>query len=202
MKRLFVIIVVIPEVRVWRGRVIMVQSNWAEQLKTIIDTYPLFIPCAIIVALIGYITTIIQTIDKSKTFYNVHIGWKRVEEKTINSLAPAIHITKFQEILGAPLFCRKSNSRYTEYVYKRRAYWVQAITDTEGSVVLYAVTSCSERFRPRIKNNPVGVPIRLRTTTFKAAAGEYEPKLRYSLSAATSNSYLIEEFDYRTEKMS
>jgi hypothetical protein len=171
----------------------MVQTNWAEHLKTLIDTYPLVILVTIVVAFIGHTTTIIQAIGKSKTFYNSHLGWKRMEEKVINSLAPAMHIAKFHEVLGAPLFCRKSDSGYAEYVYKRRGYWVQAITDTEGSVVLYAVTSCSERFRPRIKNNPVGVPVRLRTTTFKAAAGEYEPDLHYSISGATANSYLIEK---------
>jgi hypothetical protein len=171
----------------------MAQLNWAEQLKAVIDSHPLVVLSTTVVGIIAIITTLSQALRKTFQYVRLRSNWKPIEEKTINSLTPGINIAKFQEVLGTHLFRRTSENGYIEYTYKRRGYWIQAITDQEASVVLYTVTSYDQGFKPRLKNNPIGVPIRLGTTTFKAAAGEHDPELHYFISGATANTYLMEK---------
>lgn len=166
---------------------------WLEQVKALLaQTSPINI-MNFIATIIGYLTIFIQAGRALYTFYNTHIDWKRAEEKRINSLRPGISIEKFREMLGTPLSRRTSDVDYIEYVFQQRGYWIQAITNKDDTVVLYAVTSADQRFKPRLKHNPASEYIRLRQTTFKAAAGKTEPRLRYFISGATANSYLLEE---------
>ena len=166
-----------------------------QNFKDLFDKNPVIIVIGIIVFFISSITTIIN--DGTDLMYkaNATIGWRGFEEKIINSLNASIRIEKFIEILGEHVFYREGEHGYFEYVFERRdgRYWIQAITDKQGTVVIYSVTSCDSSFKPQIKYSPRGRPIRLGETTFKEAAGGDEVDYDYVVSAATANSYLIEK---------
>jgi hypothetical protein len=168
-----------------------------QNFKDLFDKNPVIIVIGIIVFFISSITTIIN--DGTDLMYkaNSTIGWRGFEEKVINSLNASIRIEKFIETLGEHVFYREGEHGYSEYVFERRdgRYWIQAITNKEGTVVIYSVTSCDSSFKPQIKYSPTGRSIRLAETTFKEAANGVEVSYDYYVSAATSNSYLIEN-DY------
>jgi hypothetical protein len=166
-----------------------------QNFKDLFDKNPVIIVIGIIVFFISSITTIIN--DGTDLMYkaNSTIGWRGFEEKIINSLNASIRIEKFIEILGEHAFYREGEHGYSEYVFERRdgRYWIQAITDKQGTVVIYSVTSCDSSFKPQIKYSPRRRPIRLGETTFKEAAGGDEVEYDYVVSAATGNSHLIEK---------
>lgn len=168
------------------------ETNWAVRFRNAFERHPIIVVISIIVIAISQFTTIIKGVNSFSKYYSSTYGWRSEEQATINQLSAAISISKFQEMLGAPLFLRKSGV-YEEYVFKRQGYWVQAITDNQGAVALYAVTSCDDTFKPLIRNNPAGKSIQLRETTFKEVYDGGEPELHYFVSGATANSYLIEE---------
>ena len=167
------------------------KTSWAERFKYALEHQPFIIFITVLVIAISQITTLIKGADSFLKYYSSTYGWRSEEEAKINKLSASINISKFQEILGAPLFLRKSGTS-GEYIFKRQGYWVQAITDDEGSVDLYAVTSCDETFKPRIRNSPSGRLIQLRETTFKKAHDGDIPRLHYFISGATANSYFFE----------
>jgi hypothetical protein len=120
-------------------------------------------------------------------------GWRPREERIINSLYPSVDINVFEDLLGKHLFIRVSENGYVEYVFSRKGYWVQAITDKEGVVLLYAITVCDKTFTPTITNLPFDNPIQIGVTTYKQASGSYRYEPHYFISGATANSYLIEQ---------
>jgi len=178
-----------------------------QNFRDLFDKNPVIIVIGIIVFFISSITTIIN--DGTDLMYkaNSTIGWRGFEEKIINSLNASIRIEKFIETLGEHIFYREGEHGYSEYVFERRdgRYWIQAITDTQGTVVIYSVTSCDSSFKPQIKYSPTGRSITLGETTFKEAADGVEVSYDYVVSAATGNSSLIEIYStgnpgrYQTE---
>lgn len=121
------------------------RGNWAERLQTSLLKHPTAILIALMVLFISQTFTITDGISRIQRFYFDTFAWRDVEEKVINSLSASIHIDKFREFLGTQLFVRKSRKstkQHLEYVFKRKGYWVQAVTDDLGTVLLYAVTSC------------------------------------------------------------
>jgi hypothetical protein len=166
-----------------------------QNFKQIFENHPVTILIGITVFVLSALTTLINDGGDLINKANASIGWRGFEEKIINSLNASISIEKFQETLGQHIFYREGENGYSEYVFERREgkYWIQAITDQQGVVVVYTVTSCDSSFRPRIRYSPRGKIIRLGESTFKEAADGIGVGFNYFVSGATSNSYLIEE---------
>ena len=60
-----------------------------------------------------------------------------------------LHVARFNSELGTPVFSRKSRrGDLREDSFRRRDYWVQTVSDRDGTVLSYAVTSCDPDFRP------------------------------------------------------
>ena len=99
------------------------------------------------------------------------LTWQEAEEERINALSTLVTVETFQRILGPHLFYRESDDgRYGEYSFARRGYWVQAVTDRDGAVIFFAVTSCDEGFSPMVKSTALPSSmgpgaIQLRVTT-------------------------------------
>lgn len=75
--------------------------------------------------------------------------WRGPEYTRLKSLVAGMPLQRFIAVLGSPAFARDSNGgRYRESTFKGREYWAQAISATDGTVVEYAVTSCSPDFTP------------------------------------------------------
>jgi hypothetical protein len=166
------------------------KKNWAEKLKRAIDRYPLVILIVIATSFISYAFTLGSGIFALKDFFDSRIGWRKVEERRINRLFAGMSVDKFKEILDSPMFVTVKEN-LTEYSFKERGYWVQAIVNEEGEVKFYSVTSCSDSFHPEIKYNPAGGRVKLGLSTFKSVT-DYDPILKYFISGATANTNIME----------
>jgi hypothetical protein len=125
--------------------------------------------------------------------------WRDEEYRRIASLAGGLSIDYFREVLGTQMFERRSpDGRFTEHLFRRPGYWVQAIADADGAVGLMTVTSCVDEFRPRFEGQPPPSFPRLGTVVLNEshfADTETEPsRVRYFTSGATANSYYYDEY--------
>jgi hypothetical protein len=85
--------------------------------------------------------------------------WRPAEYRRLTGLKAGYTIAKFYEVLGTPLFSRPAGRGLTESTFRGRAYWVQTISNAEGTVTIYAVTSCSADFNPRFIVPLAGKPL-------------------------------------------
>jgi len=171
----------------------VLKKNWAEKFRDWLNHNPFVVLLAVCVILISSFFTIFDGGKRIVDFYVRNFKWQIIEEKKINSLSASISIENFINILGTPLFKREPSyvkKEYEEYTFKGRGYWVQAITDRMGSVVLYAVTACDDNFRPIIYNSPLSKNIVLRVSNFEVGDGN---SIGYYFRGVTANSYAFEE---------
>jgi len=81
--------------------------------------------------------------------YDRRIDWRDNEYDRLRRLHAGYTLDRFKAELGTPVFARASaDERFREDTFRRRDHWVQAVSDQDGTVVLYSVTSCDEGFRP------------------------------------------------------
>jgi len=125
-----------------------------------------------------------------KTYYN-SIGWKESEEMLINKLSPNQSIDFFNSVLGTPELV-DSGEKFIDNIYRRKGYWLQAVHDRDGKVLLMSITVCSPNFYPKINNTPLYEPIVIgKDTMYSIASENFTP--HYFISGATAPTYLIDE---------
>lgn len=73
---------------------------------------------------------------------------KIVEYRKINKLSTEVDIKYFNSILGNEISKNSYSDMYTEYIYFKDDYFVQAITDTDDTVKAYSVTTLRKNFNP------------------------------------------------------
>lgn len=121
------------------------------------------------------------------------LDWRDKEYVRLNSLAAGFSRAVFAERLGSPLFDRESDDgRFREQTFRRRGHWVQAVSDRQGTVLLYAVTACDPEFKPEfaLPGDPSRV-FRLNEATFNDVGGM--PIADYFIGN-TSNTRFMERF--------
>jgi hypothetical protein len=87
------------------------------------------------------------------------------------SLAAGVQIDHFTELLGSASF-KHHVDQYVDYSFVRRLFYVQAVSDHNGRVVLFTITTRSKHFTPRLGftgGHPT-LSIRLGKTHFADAA--------------------------------
>jgi hypothetical protein len=86
----------------------------------------------------------------SSQWYRRTYDWRSVEYGRLAHLHSDLTLAAFEQQLGPPLY--ESHSRdhnWTQYLFQRRSYRVQAITASHGNTVrAFAVTTCDRSFRP------------------------------------------------------
>src|SRR4051812_21011144 len=78
--------------------------------------------------------------------------WRGAEMRKVESLEAGMTEDHYVAVLGPPVFSRDvAGTKLHEYSFRGRGYWVQAIANSEGTVDLFAVTSCDSTFHPRFR---------------------------------------------------
>jgi hypothetical protein len=77
------------------------------------------------------------------------LGDNAVQYKKIQSLATDTQIDYFSSILGSPAFKNPEGTNF-EYIFVETKFYVQAIAEAGGKVLLYSVTTRSSNFRPTL----------------------------------------------------
>jgi hypothetical protein len=113
----------------------------------------------------GIIGGAVQTVEwVGETFF-----WRHGEYEKLQRLQAGFTLSRFESELGSPTFARvrRRSARsgreerrlltagvspvLRETVFRGRDYWVQAVSNADGSVLMWSVTSCDEEFRPTFK---------------------------------------------------
>jgi hypothetical protein len=123
-----------------------------------------------------------------------HPSWQSQEAGRVESLSAGYSLQVFESALGVPLLVRRSSS-FTEDTFRGRGYWVQAVSDRAGTVVLFAVTVCDETLHPTFSSQG-GPTVTLGHSTFaavfRARPGAFGLRVDYQRSGATANSHFYE----------
>lgn len=173
------------------------KKNWAERLAEQVQRFPLLVLLALASGIIGAAGTVYAAGQCTWDHYDDTFRWREQEYEKISKLRAGISIERFRELLGSPTFVRASqDGGLTESTFRGRDYWVQAIHNPTGSVVLLAVTSCDEAFRPTFE-----IPDRIEpkfsvtlNEMYLTDTAEAPSRVHYYVSGATANSYFYDEY--------
>ena len=166
------------------------------QLLDKLKASPAFILLGVFVVLLSSLITISSGVSLLINLYGSTIGRKRLLLRNLRRLSAGVNIGYFESILGPPAFAKTSEPR-REYVFINRDFYVQAITDLEGAVIGFSLTTRRKHFNPGLTLGPYsltgeGRTIRLGRTKFAEIDGFAKPsKLSCSLGAR--------RFDYHEE---
>jgi hypothetical protein len=139
-----------------------------------------FLLLGALVFILASLTTISNGISILARHYRSSIGFKRNLHRQLRRLAAGVRIRYFEAILGPPAFCR-TKREYREYTFVNKYCYVQAVTDPEGPVVLYSVTTRRSDFSPTLVLGPYtldnrSLTIRLGRTRFAEVESFAKPR--------------------------
>jgi hypothetical protein len=142
--------------------------------------------------LISTLFTIATAVTEARNYYNETYRWRDREYKRLSSLHGGLNIEKFHEILGTPVFITTAHDGVplNEATYKGRDYWVQAIFNSNGMVLMFSVTAC-EDFNPTFVNQIGKVTLGRSRMAF---SDNIPGAIHYNIPGATANAYLIDEY--------
>jgi hypothetical protein len=125
------------------------RKTWGERLDAFRQRTPaiaFLLFAAVIVSALITLGTAAVSVTK---WVRSEVFWKRDEYGKLTELRAGVQIRNFEEALGTPLLRRAfAKERFIESIFRGRDYWVQAVTDRDGTTLLYSVTSCDENFSP------------------------------------------------------
>lgn len=127
-------------------------------------------------------------------WYDHTFRWEDRVERRLELLRANVRIGEFDKLLGDPRITLPSESKKSvQHLYQGRGFWVQAVADTTGTVVMFAVTACDEALKPSWKiRDGDGRPATLALGTAPIVFPPLEPWAEYLwfFSGATGNSYI------------
>lgn len=172
----------------------MAGTNWAERLLERVKKWPIVVVVAAITVVIGGLVANTEAALNVERWVDNKFFWKDNENRRLIALRAGMDISQFEAQFGAPVFRNPDEEgELTESSFRGRAYWVQAVSDASGRVLLYAVTTCDKKFHPTFPVFGRG-EVTLGETRFASAAGVGGIGLtRVDLFlGVTANSYYIE----------
>lgn len=135
----------------------MTGKSWAEAVADEVRRFPVIVLLLLLSSIVAAIGTIYAAADCALGAYDAGFRWREREYDKIDHLRAGISIDRYEELLGSPLFRRKNDDdSLTESSFKGRDYWVQAVHDDEGTVLLFSVTSCDDHFTPTFDMPSIG----------------------------------------------
>lgn len=130
-------------------------------------------------------------------------GSKLSEINAVESLVPGVTIATYESKFGQPVFMNKNQPQNsTEYVFVGTYYYLDAVTDQNGMVLYFAVTTRSKTFNPVFKSPgyPQNVPnfkLTLGVTTFSTLPGtDINGTTQYLAGCEGARSFAYMEMDY------
>ncbi|GEM_PF-1599866 len=123
-----------------------------EVIKKVIENIersPTKLFIGLLVFLISSSIIIINGASFAWNLYHQNVQWKQRSYELIGSLAADVNVGYFESKLGRAAFINvadKANKK--EYVFVNENYYVDAITDKNGRILMYSVTIRNKNFNP------------------------------------------------------
>lgn len=155
--------------------------------------FPLIVLLVLLALIFSSGYTIWQLGERVWDAYQSHYRWREEEYEKLGQLSGGMSIAKFEEELGSPLFVRRSDDgTLTERSFRGRDYWVQAVHDETGSVLLFSVTACDEDFQPTFEMPAIG-GVTLNRSTLDSI-DSVPNVIYYHWAVATANQNFYDEY--------
>lgn len=169
-----------------------------KSIKKWYENHPIWVVLSIVFFVLSLAVVAATVFSFTSTYIQEKILWKNIEQSKIDKLAPTQTLAYFNSVLGEPN-TKEVRGKIAKYIYRERAYWVEAFADESGIVQAMDVTACGEEgFYPVIKNNPVGGQIVLGKTkmvhTTPKDRSSWSFKTHYFQKQATAPSYYYDEY--------
>jgi hypothetical protein len=175
---------VAPRSARWARRV----AQWRERNPILVV---LFLLASIVTACSVLTLALLDVYDR----YDRRFNWREREYAKLEGLRAGFQLERFRDALGTPVFRRAArNGSLLESSFRGRDYWVQTISDRQGAVKAFAVTSCDESFRPTLVG-PVDLRVTLQQSTLASVAGDdaFPPDVDVVLAiGTTANTFLFD----------
>ncbi|TSC96538.1 MAG: hypothetical protein Athens101426_303 [Parcubacteria group bacterium Athens1014_26] len=126
----------------------------------------------IIILISSVIAILVAFATFSKWLYE-KIQKKRRFLKTLSLLTIGTNIDYFKTLLGNPVFINKVGN-YDEFIFVNPYFYVQAIVNSQGKIVLFSITTRNKRFNPILNIGGGDFSVKLGKTTFSKLMKEPE----------------------------
>ncbi len=177
----------------------MERKNWAEKFADEVRHLPAIVLLLLLSGVIAAAGTVFSAAQCTWDAYDAHFQWREDEYNKIADLRAGISIERFREILGSPIFVRHNDDgSLVENSFQGRDYWVQAVEDSSGTVLLFSVTACDVDFRPKFEI-PDGRSNKFAVTLNKTYLSDVRAtplRVMYSLPGATGNRNFYDEYGF------
>jgi hypothetical protein len=142
------------------------KSVLKERIERLFFDNHYFIILWLIIVFLGSLITITDGINILIDKYNNTLGYKHLQYTKLASLKPNIDINNYIDEFGKPTRITTNKELKTKtYVFNNKYYYLDAITDNDGTVFVYGVTTKSDDFRPRFTIPDRGKVITLNQST-------------------------------------
>lgn len=122
----------------------------------------------LVAAVVGALVVIADAGLGVRDRWQREFNWREPAYRKLTSLHAGFSIRRFEQVLGTPVF-ERVKGKFREQTFRGRDYWVQAVSNAQGSVFLYSVTSCDPEFRPTFKVTGLPRPVTLQKSTYSQA---------------------------------
>lgn len=125
-------------------------AHWIETLKS----SNLFVLASVVLVLLSSVITIAKAVGLLVNWYKKTVGYKQSLIRKIRKLSADASIEHFRDVLGTPAFINHQRD-FIEYIFALgKLGYVQALTDDNGRVLAYSVTTRSKKFNPTLSLGP------------------------------------------------
>lgn len=144
-----------------------------------IKRHPVYVVLAVIVTLITTVVVMQSSLTTIAGWLAPHVpvASRYIDERAIADLVPGTHLSTFERALG-PFVHKNNYAPYVEYIFVRPNCYVQAVTDADDRVLMYAVTVRNRDFHPSFRLPDDGSspkPITLGVSRFSDS--NYQPEV-------------------------
>jgi hypothetical protein len=101
-------------------------------------------------AVAGGLLAIVGAVTLLTKWYERTIGEDRALYRRLEKLTTDAQLEYFTEVLGAPRL-KNPSDRWDQYVYIHSKYYVQALTNKDGKVLFFSVTTRLSNFQPKFQ---------------------------------------------------
>ncbi len=120
-----------------------------EKIKKWANSQPFVVIAFVLLVAISSLVTITEGVTKLNSYYFSSFWKSQNASKKIATLNINTPIDLYFDILGKPYFINNRGT-HTEYIFIDDLFYVQAVSNSEGRVVLYSITTRDKYFHPKI----------------------------------------------------
>jgi hypothetical protein len=128
-------------------------SHGLGQILNTLKSSPIVLLVGVLVVILSSLLTLANGLSFLLKQFQSTLGFPTKLRAQLRRLSAGVTIGFFRELLGPDVFARTNGSR-REHIFINKYCYVQAVTDLEGTVVAFSVTTRKRWFHPKLVLGP------------------------------------------------